>query len=576
MTHENEDYALIVVGAGPAGLAAAVHCVNAGHKTLVIETGRDCADRNHDSSEDIVTGVGGAGLYSDGKFSFFPSASKLWNLPDSDALTKAYNWFGSLLRPHGLNVADFPEKSSATTERRHSYTQKTYPSHYLPFDARTAVIRQMTAIIGPSLKAPARVTRVKPVQGGVEVQYSTPSGHFVSRAKAVVIAGGRFGSLTLESMCPEISRAFRRYEIGVRVQQQSDKFGLKDCPALDPKIIIQRVRDDVEWRTFCTCRDGEIIETNWHGLRTLSGRADGKKTGMSNFGFNLRLLQSALTDQINAEIARILRGELAIFEIPVVDYLAGASAYGAELDKLFRDGLREFAKSFDISESTIHGPCIEGVGHYPDLNSNLKAACGPIWIAGDMTGEFRGLTAALVSGHYVAQKATQHIGGALEWAVPIKESSTQKIPVVFTAQSKLNFFCRDVVCEYALKQGCLPLNPFRVFDYFLNDRVDRDVIRQGNNQLIRISEELWVFGAISDGVLFEIAFARKLGLPVRFFSIGTRVSDIRPVPFSELVFEPEVHARQVKKDDLLAFISGDPSLGGAPNAQQMTLNLISE
>ena len=88
MTHENEDYAVIVVGAGPAGLAAAVHCVNAGHKTLVIETGRDCADRNHDSSEDIVTGVGGAGLYSDGKFSFFPSASKLWNLPDSDALER--------------------------------------------------------------------------------------------------------------------------------------------------------------------------------------------------------------------------------------------------------------------------------------------------------------------------------------------------------------------------------------------------------------------------------------------------------------------------------------------------------
>lgn len=576
MTPENEDYAVIVIGAGPAGLAAAVHCVNGGHKTLVIETGRDSASRNHDSPEDIATGVGGAGLYSDGKFSFYPSASKLWNLPDSDALTKAYNWFGSVLRPRGLNVPDFPTKRPEATERRQSQRQKEYPSHYMPFDARTAVIKHLADIVGPHLKSPARVTRVKPIPGGVEVNYSTPDGHFVCRAKALVIAGGRFGSLMLESMCPEISRVFRRYEIGLRVEQRSENFGLKNCPALDPKIIIQRVKDDVEWRTFCTCRDGEIIETNWHGLRTLSGRSDGKKTGKSHFGFNLRLLKLALPDDINVEIARILRGELAVFALRTDDYLAGASAYGPNLDSLFRDGLREFAKSFDISESTIHGPCIEGVGHYPDLNSNLKAACGPIWIAGDMTGDFRGLTAALVSGHYVAQKATQHIEGGLEWAVPVKESSTQRIPVVFTAQSKLNFYCRDVVCEYALRQGCLPLNPFRVFDYFLNDRVDRDVIRQGNNQLIRISEELWVFGTISDGVLFEIAFARKLALPVRFFSIGTRVADIRPLSVSELVFEPEVHARQVKKDDLLAFISGDPSLGGTPNAQQMTLNLISE
>jgi len=33
-----------------------------------------------------LQGIGGAGLYSDGKLSFFPSSTELWLLPDQKAL----------------------------------------------------------------------------------------------------------------------------------------------------------------------------------------------------------------------------------------------------------------------------------------------------------------------------------------------------------------------------------------------------------------------------------------------------------------------------------------------------------
>ena len=48
-------------------------------------------------------------------------------------------------------------------------------------------------------------------------------------------------------------------------------------------------------------------------------------------------------------------------------------------------------------------------------------------------------------------------------------------PVVYTAQSKQFFYCRDAVCQFVFENNAIPLNPFRVFDYFLNDRVDRDL-----------------------------------------------------------------------------------------------------
>lgn len=117
-------------------------------------------------------------------------------------------------------------------------------------------------------------------------------------------------------------------------------------------------------------------------------------------------------------------------------------------------------------------------------------------------------------------------------------------PIVFTAQSKQYFYCRDVVCEFVFKRGCVPLNPFRAFDYFLGDRVDRDDVRIGNNNLIRLADELWVFGtSIADGVLFEIEYAHELGRHVRLFTIGNRMGDIHEVTVDQLVFEPQLIQR---------------------------------
>lgn len=113
--------------------------------------------------------------------------------------------------------------------------------------------------------------------------------------------------------------------------------------------------------------------------------------------------------------------------------------------------------------------------------------------------------------------------------------------MIFTAQSKQFFYCRDAVCEFVFKRGGVPLNPFRAFDYFLGDRVERNDVRIGNNNLIRIADELWVFGkSIADGVLFEIEYAFQLSMKVRYFTIANRASEIREIFIHDLVFEPQL------------------------------------
>jgi hypothetical protein len=154
-------------------------------------------------------------------------------------------------------------------------------------------------------------------------------------------------------------------------------------------------------------------------------------------------------------------------------------------------------------------------------------------------------------------------------------SYTSPLPIIFTAQSKAFFYCRDAVCEFVFQHGGVPLNPFRVFEYFLGDRVARDIIRQGNNNLIRVCDEMWVFGhLIANGVLFEIKYAQSLGKPIRFFTIENRATAIREISILDLKFEPEIHAAGVTKEELFAQISAYQSSHPSKEAQERQLSFL--
>jgi hypothetical protein len=115
--------------------------------------------------------------------------------------------------------------------------------------------------------------------------------------------------------------------------------------------------------------------------------------------------------------------------------------------------------------------------------------------------------------------------------------------LVYTAQSKQFFYCRDAVCEFVFREDAIPLNPFRVFDYFLGDRVDRDAIRAANAEMLSRCDEVWVFGeTLADGVLLEIAQATGENKPIRYFTIDNSAERIRELTPERLSFEAEVHA----------------------------------
>jgi uncharacterized FAD-dependent dehydrogenase len=398
---------MLVIGAGPAGLAAGIAALDRGRSVLVLEKGSSAVDRDHARPEDLVSGVGGAGLYSDGKFSFAPSATHLWTLEPRGGLREAYAWAAEHLREGGVEPPELSEEQA--TNPRQAGAIKAYPSQYMALGARERLIATLEQRLGERLLVGADA-RLSSEEGTVRVDWAGGS----ARAGAAVIASGRFGPLR-DTGGP--SSAFRRVEVGMRVEQDAARFVLDSDPVaglLDPKWVRRSADGRVEWRTFCCCRRGEVIETRFDGLSTVSGRADGPPTDRSNVGLNVRFLDpgeasgalALVRDAAREQPIRIAASEL--LDDPASS--AVAERFGHTIALVLATGLDAFAEDLhgDVSDAILYLPALEGVGYYPAVDGTLKVT-PEIWAAGDATGVFRGLVPALVSGRLASCSAADSL-----------------------------------------------------------------------------------------------------------------------------------------------------------------------
>ncbi len=93
------------------------------------------------------------------------------------------------------------------------------------------------------------------------------------------------------------------------------------------------------------------------------------------------------------------------------------------------------------------------------------------------------------------------------FAHPALQAQKDK-PLVYTAMSKHLFYYRMFISVFVLENGGVPLNPFMIFDYFLLDAVDRDLIREG--KIVRyfaIQKPHKIVETTKDGVDMEVEVA---------------------------------------------------------------------
>lgn len=409
-----------IVGGGPAGLAAAAACQQKGISAIVLEQGGSLKSRDRHKPEEIGSGVGGAGLFSDGKFSFFPSATRLWRLRPKVELIEAYDWLVSLLEEHQLCAPPFPieiEEGSPNKDaiRLCCFTSKHYPSFYVPLSTRYALIESLGRAAVTNLYTCCRVYAISWTSSQCIIRCRFKNGSnrdgLTISARALIFATGRLGPLFLETILSPADLVFRRLEVGVRIEQPARDFFLRENSALDPKLIIAPARRELQYRTFCCCRDGEVVAVRIDDLVSVSGRADIAPSGRSNVGFNVRITSEPLAIEVWNDLKDRLVREACPVREPLGDFLQNArgpsagvrAILGERLGGHLAAGLRHLMSQIGegaFTKSILHAPALEGVPRYPSVSDSLRIGGAPIWVVGDAAGLFRGLTAALVSGYF--------------------------------------------------------------------------------------------------------------------------------------------------------------------------------
>ncbi|MFO0662155.1 MAG: FAD-dependent oxidoreductase [Polyangiaceae bacterium] len=414
-----ERHDVVVVGAGPAGLSAAAALAEIGVDVLLCDRGDSLGHRDRYDPVSMLEGVGGAGLYSDGKFSFEPSASGLRQHCERALLDVASTRVFDRLTRYGLHpLRVCPDDRSHRALS--SWTSKRYPSEYLSLEARSALTSELfsTATQHVSAKLRARLVSIEPRTDSFCLMFAHDARRLVIEARHVVLALGRFAPLSLDSIQGSscLSRVFRRVEIGVRLEDRADASWWSALDGLDPKLLFEPQDRAFAFRTFCCCRNGEVVKSTADSIHSVSGRADCPPSGRSNIGLNVRLLDSSLALQALSDVLN--RAKRAPIALPLAQLLdAGSrrdaleSVLGPMLTPVVIEALERFVgqlPALPTSEAMVHAPAIEGLGLYPDLDPTLESGSN-LWVAGDATGIFRGIVAALISGEIVAHAVARSL-----------------------------------------------------------------------------------------------------------------------------------------------------------------------
>lgn len=313
-----EDYDVIIIGGGPAGLFAAYTLM--GKRVLLIEKGKSAAERNCPLKRkfecakcdpcNIMAGVGGAGLFSDGKLNFTPKHGKtdLVNLIGLEEAEKLINDTEKIFNSFGMDSEVYPADEARANEIRKKAMKVgaellIVKQKHLGSDMLPGYITKMTEYLKSKGVDFLLEEEVKEILIENDKVIGVTTNKRKLNSKFVIAAPGRVGAKWLYNECLRLGLGVKYggVEIGVRVEVPNEIMDETTNVIYDPAFFVYSTTYDDQLRTFCTNKAGFVSKENYQDFVCVNGHAEkNKKSRNTNFAFLSKVtLTEPVTDSYN-------------------------------------------------------------------------------------------------------------------------------------------------------------------------------------------------------------------------------------------------------------------------------------
>ena len=470
----NKQYDVIIIGAGPGGIFSAYELMklNPDLKLAVFEAGYPLERRRcpidgkkiksciNCETCAIMSGFGGAGAFSDGKYNITNDfGGTLYEYIGKEAALELMQYVDDINVEHGGEGCKMYSTAGSEFKRKcmqNNLSLLDASVRHLGTDINYTVLENLYAEMKDKadfyFHTPVR--EIEKLKEGYRIHYGvkneTPAAVAEKREKHTapsytdgrycIISVGRSGSKWMEEICNDldISTKSNRVDIGVRVELPAVIFAHLTDALYESKIVYRTEMFEDRVRTFCMNPHGIVVTENTNGIVTVNGHSfedSNKKTENTNFAllvakhFSEPFKDSNGYGESIAKLSNMLGGgvivqrfgdlergrrstEKRIAECTVRPTLAATPGdLSLVLPKRIMDGIIEMIRALDKiapgtanDDTLLYGVEVKFYNMEVELDEHLESRHKGLFVIGDGSGVTHSLSHASASGVYVARQ----------------------------------------------------------------------------------------------------------------------------------------------------------------------------
>ncbi len=456
-------YDVIIIGAGPAGIFAALEFLQSKKKVnvLIIEKGKDIDQRSCPLKVrniscttcrecNLLSGWGGAGAFSDGKLSLSPEVGGF--LPrylEKDDVRSLIDYVDGVYVHYGAPTDVFGKKTDQVGELEKLASMNNLvlvPSviRHIGTDRCRIVLKKMKEDINGKVETLFQTeARTVIVEKGKFRGVVLKSGKKVY-ADFLILAPGREGSRWLEEESRRLDLTLLKnpVDVGVRVEVPAPVLEPLTSITYEPKLLFYTRRFDDKVRTFCVNPYGEVVKEYLKGIWTVNGHSYAeRRTHNTNFAL---LVSTYFTEPFDepisygryiARLANFLGNGVIVQRLG--DLMAGRRSTHERISKgivqptlkdatpgdlsfvipyrylcdimEMLEALDRIAPGVNSRHTLLYGVEVKFYSMQLKLTNNLETEIADMFAVGDGAGVSRGLVQASASGVVAAREIIKRL-----------------------------------------------------------------------------------------------------------------------------------------------------------------------